>query len=207
MRITRIQIANWRSIREIDFYPEDICILVGSNNAGKTNIMSAINFILGERYPMPGNLDDTDFYNRDRDNKIRIKISLDHPNYSTIDFDTSRTQYVLNAWDERGNLIRGFSNAHREEMAFAYVDASRNYERQFGTSRWSLFGQALRHLHQELKDNTEQLARLRTTLAAAHELLQTDMYRQFEEQLREAFASQLRTARYDVSFEFRTIEC
>ncbi len=43
-------------------------------------------------------------------------------------------------------------------------------------------------------------------LDEAHQLLKTDLYRQFEKNLREAFAAQLRTARYDVEFEFRTLD-
>ncbi|GMO75889.1 AAA family ATPase [Bradyrhizobium ottawaense] len=206
MRIKRVQIANWRSIKYIDFHPEDICILVGANNAGKTNVLSAINFILGERWPMPANLDDSDFYGRDRARNIHIRLCLEHPLVSEIDFDTSKSQYALNATDNHGRLVRPFTNAHREELAFAYVDAGRNYERQFSTSRWSIFGQALRHLHQTLKDSGEQLVKLREALNTAHDLLQTDQYRAFEKELKDAFAAQLRTARYDVSFEFRTLE-
>lgn len=35
MRITRVQIYNWRSIKGIDFYPSDVTVLVIPNNAGK----------------------------------------------------------------------------------------------------------------------------------------------------------------------------
>ncbi|WP_027584020.1 AAA family ATPase [Bradyrhizobium sp. Ai1a-2] len=206
MKITRVQIENWRSIKYVDFCPEDICILVGPNNAGKTNILSAINFILGERWPMPANLDDSDFYGRNRDNNVHIRLCLDHPYFSQIDFDTSKSQYALSALDNQGRLVRRFTNADREDLAFAYVDAGRNYERQFSTSRWSIFGQALRHLHQTLKDSGEQLTKLREALNTAHVLLQTDQYKAFEKELKDAFASQLKTARYDVSFEFRTLE-
>ncbi|MGY4369898.1 putative ATP-dependent endonuclease of OLD family [Bradyrhizobium sp. LB1.3] len=206
MKITRVEIANWRSIKYVNFWPEDICILVGANNAGKTNILSAVNLILGERWPMPANLEDSDFYGRNRDNSIYIRLCLDHPHVSEIEFDTSKPQYALNALDNHGRPVRPFSNAVREELAFAYVDAGRNYERQFSTSRWSIFGQALRHLHQTLKDSGDQLTKLRDALNAAHGLLQTDQYKNFEKELKEAFAAQLKTARYDVSFEFRTLE-
>jgi hypothetical protein len=155
---------------------------------------------------MHGNLDDSDFYGRDRRNDIRIRLCLEHPSVAYIDFDTSKSQYMLTAVDARGNSIRGFNNAQREELAFAYVDASRNYERQFSTSRWSIFGQALRHLHRSLRDSGEQLTQLREALQTAHGLLQTDQYKTFEKELKNAFAAQLRTARYDVNFEFRTME-
>lgn len=66
MRIRRVRIANWRSIKYADFHPSDMTVLVGANNAGKTNILSAINFLIGDRWPMPGNLEGRDFYKSDR---------------------------------------------------------------------------------------------------------------------------------------------
>lgn len=207
MKITRIEIEGWRSIKYVVFNPADITVLVGSNNAGKTNILSAINFVLGDRYPMPANLLDTDFYGSDRRNRIAITITLDHPRYSKVIFDTSRETYALQAFDRRGYPVRPFSNAHREDIAFAYVDAARNFERQFSVSRWSLFGQAIRKLHDDLhRKDSNNVEQLKEVLDEAHQLLKTDMYLEFEKNLREAFAAQLRTARYDVAFEFRTLD-
>lgn len=208
MKITRVVIRNWRSIKEIDFYPSDITVLVGPNNAGKTNILSAINFLMGDRYPMPANLNDRDFYLGERNRDIYIALYLDHPSYSRIEFDTSKDRYVLSAYDELGRTVYGFSNQHREEMAFAYVDAARNFERQFGISRWTMFGQAIRHLHNDLKayDGGAAIPPLNDALEKAHDILRTELYSKFEGSLRDAFAAQLRNAGYDVSFEFRTID-
>ncbi|MBU2359580.1 MAG: AAA family ATPase [Alphaproteobacteria bacterium] len=206
MKITYVKIENWRSIKLVEFEPADITILVGSNNAGKTNILSAINFLLGERWPMPGNLEDSHFYDGDRNRDIHISLYLDHQNYSKISFDTSRPQYCLQAFDQSGYQVRGFNNAMREEIAFAYVDAARNYERQFSLSKWTLFGQVLRSLHAGLKQDSSRLIDLRNQLKTAHELLKTEDYKIFEKELRDAFTAQLRTTKYDVKFEFQTID-
>jgi putative ATP-dependent endonuclease of OLD family len=61
MKITRVIIQNWRSVKDADFAPSDMTVLVGANNAGKSNILSAINFLLGDRWPMPDNLLDSDY--------------------------------------------------------------------------------------------------------------------------------------------------
>lgn len=208
MKISRVIIKNWRSIKEIDFCPSDMTVLVGANNAGKTNILSAINFILGERWPMPGNLLDSDFYANDRERAIFIRIDFLDCEYGCLVFDTSKPQYNLSAYDSRNNPIRGFNNDQRAMLAFAYVDAGRSFERQFGTSRFTLFGQAIRHLHADLRRDGEvdRLPKLRAALNEAHDILRTDLYRAFEASLRDAFTAQLRTARYDVQFEFRTLD-
>jgi putative ATP-dependent endonuclease of OLD family len=207
MRISRVIIQNWRSVKDADFAPSDMTVLVGANNAGKTNILSAINFLLGDRWPMPGNLLDSDYFLGDRSRDIFIQLDFENAPYQRIDFDTSRERYTLKAYDGRGYEFRGFNNEERARLAFAYVDASRNFDRQFGVSRWTLFGQAVRLLHDDLlqADNT-RLPDLRGLLDQAHELLKTDLYNSFETALRDAFAEQLRTSRYDVQFQFRTID-
>ena len=77
MRISRAIIENWRSVKYADFEPTDMTILVGANNSGKTNILSAINFLIGDRYPIPANLLDTDYYLSDRERDIHIQLDFD----------------------------------------------------------------------------------------------------------------------------------
>lgn len=208
MRINRIVIRNWKSIKSIDFRPSDITVLVGPNNAGKTNILSAINFLLGDRWPMPANLNDKDYFLEDRTRDIYIAIFFDHPEYSYVEFDTSKDKYVFSAYDTIGRPVYGFNNTQRDEISFAYVDAARSFDRQFGLSRWTLFGQATRHLHVDLKryEGGSALLPLKEALDRAHEILKTELYVQFEKSLRDSFTAQLRSAGYDVSFEFRTID-
>jgi putative ATP-dependent endonuclease of OLD family len=181
-------------------------VLVGANNAGKTNIISAINFLIGDRYPLPGNLEDKDYYNNNRTREIRICLDFEDAPYSRVEFNTGRSPYPLQAYDTQGAIVRGFTNDQRARLAFAYVDAGRNFDRQFGASRYSIFGQAIRLLHDDLRQNGGKLPDLRRTLEHAHELLRTNLYKTFEEALREAFTAQLRTSRYDVQFEFRTLD-
>ena len=208
MRITRVIIKNWRSIRDIEFCPSDMTVLIGANNAGKTNILSAINFLLGDRYPMPGNLADSDFYQGDRSKRLYIKIDFAEASYGAIEFDTSLERYNLTAYNRHGKKDYNFNNECRADLAFVYVDAGRSFDRQFGTSRFTLFGQAIRQLHNDLKRGGEEvtLPKLRKVLAEAHDFLRTDLYKRFETSLRDAFTAQLRTARYDVQFEFRTLD-
>ncbi len=49
MKLTRVKIDNFRSIKSMDFaFPESgFLVLVGANNAGKSNVIRAINNIFG----------------------------------------------------------------------------------------------------------------------------------------------------------------
>lgn len=48
MKIKSITIHNWRSIRDAEICLNDLLILIGQNNHGKSNILSAILFFFGE---------------------------------------------------------------------------------------------------------------------------------------------------------------
>lgn len=42
MKIRNLQIRNYRSLRDVTIYPEDILALVGRNNSGKSNVINAL---------------------------------------------------------------------------------------------------------------------------------------------------------------------
>lgn len=45
--IKQIQIKNFRSIKDLTIEPQNLCALIGSNSAGKTNVLKAIDMVLG----------------------------------------------------------------------------------------------------------------------------------------------------------------
>ena len=54
MRITRIHIENFRSIRNLEMDLGDATVLIGQNNAGKTAILEAIRIVLTRRWGQRG---------------------------------------------------------------------------------------------------------------------------------------------------------
>lgn len=48
MKIQKVKIHNWRSIKDITIIFEDTMIFIGQNNHGKSNVLSAILFFLGQ---------------------------------------------------------------------------------------------------------------------------------------------------------------
>lgn len=47
MKIRRVKIHNWRSIKDIDVSFKDLMVFIGQNNHGKSNVLSAILFFFG----------------------------------------------------------------------------------------------------------------------------------------------------------------
>ena len=53
MRIERATIENFKSIKHVDFRLRDLSLLVGRNNAGKSNIIQALRVFFGDAKPEP----------------------------------------------------------------------------------------------------------------------------------------------------------
>jgi len=80
-RITKLLVEGFRSVRdpiEIRF-PQNIpIVLVGENNAGKSNIIRAVDLLLGEWWPGTHNPEDHEFWDRNPDNgPITIRAAFD----------------------------------------------------------------------------------------------------------------------------------
>lgn len=76
MKIARLEITNFRSIEHIDLFPPSLCVLIGENNAGKSNILRALSLVLGDAWPSERHFSDDDFYNHTAD-PISIKVYFD----------------------------------------------------------------------------------------------------------------------------------
>ena len=212
MRIRHIQIQNYRSVKKIDLAPGGITALVGPNNAGKTNILAALNFLLGDRYPMITGLDDKDFYGKARENGLLIKVWFER-NEKRIDaawfeYDSARQQGSARCRYEHSPKDYNLTNDTRRDFPLVYLDAARNFEAQFSSSRWSLFGQIIRqldaHFREQVGDDIQN--QVKGHLEKAQELLKTPLYRSFEQAVGEAFQDQVRLTTHAVTFDFRTFD-
>lgn len=89
MKIDEVKICNWRSIREMTIKAQDLMIIIGQNNHGKSNIISAVLFFFGELKNT-----DLDFHNENETLFVEIKFSeLD-------EFDRTTFKKYLTAYNE-----------------------------------------------------------------------------------------------------------
>jgi putative ATP-dependent endonuclease of the OLD family len=78
MHLVRCEIANYRSIppRGVVLNPaRDGVVLVGKNNAGKSNIIDALGLILGPKNPRFIGIDETDFFDPSLPLKVEIEFA------------------------------------------------------------------------------------------------------------------------------------
>src|ERR1039458_8384487 len=60
-------------------FRSQVCALVGPNNAGKTNLLMAMNRVLGRDWVRVQDFDESDVYGRDPDRDITIDVTFDQP--------------------------------------------------------------------------------------------------------------------------------
>ncbi len=81
MYLSRLVVRNYRSIKSLDIkFEKGKNIILGRNNAGKSNIVKAIDLVLGESSPTwnkSENITGNDFYSGDTSNEIFIWYELD----------------------------------------------------------------------------------------------------------------------------------
>lgn len=172
MRLEQISISRYRSIEhiEISFPQNKPVVLFGPNNAGKSNILSAINRLLGERYPTYIEMLDSDYFKRDKINfpTTDIYATFDEPlfydrycnGYKTIGVHYDGNDQSENILcDETGKRIYP-SNEDRAKCQSYLIDAERNIQSAFNySSRYSLLSKFSHKIHSALSsDNKGELS-------------------------------------------------
>lgn len=80
MRIRKVHIQGFRSIKEpLELNLEQVNALIGANNCGKSNILSAIYRVLGRDWVTKNTFFENDVYNEDYDTDIIIDFEFDEP--------------------------------------------------------------------------------------------------------------------------------
>ena len=161
--IKKLIIQNFRSIKDVEIEFSKINAFIGPNNAGKSNIMKALNFVLGETYPTVRSFDQKDFYIYNTNNPIIIKALFNnHLESDTrvcgfkLIFDGNECNYTVINQDgnelthpSRGNPIK-VSNAMKEEVTLMYLSLDRQASQQIRPSQWTLYGKLLKHIHNQI---------------------------------------------------------
>lgn len=171
--IERIYIKNFRSIKELTIDPQGLCALIGANSTGKTNVLKALEILLGETYPTERAFTKDDFYNRETNSTITIQVwfkeplnrcrlkscstntsescspasfKLTHTKDESISFGATKFLVL----DENGNEYWGSGSA-RDQLCFVYIPSDRSLEKQMTVSQWTLLGKILRKIDENFR--------------------------------------------------------
>ncbi|ADQ41112.1 SMC domain protein [Caldicellulosiruptor acetigenus I77R1B] len=103
MYVSELYIVNYKSIKKekIKFNPGKN-VLVGKNNAGKSNIIKALELLLGERYPTTVQFEERDFYCsqiknvKESSRYFFIAVKLEGEDYNVEEIKKLKGLYIVN---------------------------------------------------------------------------------------------------------------
>ncbi|MGE8781547.1 ATP-dependent nuclease [Leptospira terpstrae] len=175
--LTKIKIRNFRSIKYIETDLTDLNAVIGPNSSGKSNILRALNLILGQTYANIKSFSLEDFYNFDTSNHIEIDVYFkkvlkcdpevkgfrlfnDGNSVSYIAIDTSGNPCTYYKGNEKK-----VSNAMKEEVPLLYLNLDRQSTQQIKPSQWTLYGKLLNVINERIskEDNDNFISDLNKT--------------------------------------------
>lgn len=152
MRIDRIVIQNYKSIRNVDIKcSPKMNAFIGENSVGKSNVFDAINWSLGPVYPSFNSTLPQDHFMGNPENEIVISLY----------FDNGRCLQLGERWtDFRGNIKSGLNlsgnyitDGERQNYCSAYIGVDRAVLDYLPSNRWSLMGRILLEINELFKQD------------------------------------------------------
>lgn len=154
MKITRIRIQNYKSIKDIDMRLSDkVNVFIGENSVGKSNIFAALEWVLGSVYPSFNNFPKENYYRGDESSCVRVRIG----------FDDGHFLEMSNKWQDRfgheksGLNIDGsgyVSDDIRQQYISAFIGPDRKISENPAANRWTVLGRLLRDINARFLEET-----------------------------------------------------
>jgi putative ATP-dependent endonuclease of OLD family len=145
MRLTKFNVEHFRSIEKAEIiFPENVpVILFGPNNVGKSNILRALDCMLGEKHASYFDFQDSDYYERDSNKYPNISFTACfdenvysgnsyNPPTSTLCFTTNKVSSGKNEntfhypTEVNGGKKIFLSNEDKGKCQFIFIDATRD---------------------------------------------------------------------------------
>lgn len=200
MKLKRVVIENFRSIRRIEFdFPEsNLLVLVGANNAGKSNIIRAVNNILGPDWWSHDRLETHDFYARDQQNKIFISLTFDTGEIASFEWDDEKSEYraFLNCFKKRY-----LTNEFKARCPCTYLGANRSFDRHMSFYDWTLLGKIRKTFHRRSANIADELDKKFNEIVALFD--QVSGFPEFKRDFTEFFNEMQADVPLKVSVDFK----
>ena len=181
-RIEKLSVKNLRSIGDervtIRFPESGALVLLGENNAGKSNLTRALDFLFGDQWPGTRRLEDHDFHGRDSDG-IAIEVGAavtGIPCPYCSGGEVAHFSWVYDSQDagQDGNPVKyrfTCSNSYcgktwpntvmRSALSAAVLDADRRLDYQLSyASKYTMLSKLMHRFHERLLHDPERKAQL-----------------------------------------------
>jgi len=161
MKIRQITIENFRSVKEeIIIFPDSgILTLVGPNNAGKSNIVRAIDNIIGDSWFSGGKAELNDHFMKNKDNVIKIEIVFDDNKKVVFKSDGRWPEYLdvegrkINEYNN--NIPLGSKGNVKEDFPCTYLSANRDLAKNMQFKSYELMGKVAKAFNDRIEEQTK----------------------------------------------------
>ncbi len=187
--IKSILIENFRSIQSLFIQPKKLCTLIGPNSTGKTNVLKAIDLVLGEGWTTKAKIARELFNDPKQDINIEIEFSAPvvipgNPGFGPTSVESIRLTLSLypdltaKTTINNGNTF--YSQEKFKKMChFIYIPAERNLSSELRISQWTMLGKMMRLIYENYiahyDDNEDRLKEdFKEKMNPAKEFLEND---------------------------------
>ncbi len=215
-RLSRLRIKGFRSVGEeceISVPAGTPVVLIGENNAGKSNIVKAIDVLLGEHWPGTRGVEDHDFWGREpHDATIEIEVFADGLLCSKAG-EIESLFWACHSDAPREPRFRALTPDHderwpsrelRQQCQAMIVNADRRLSYQLSyTSKWTFLSRLMHRFHEHLVSDDSRVERLKAEFEKIIEIFgEVKEFQAFREGLAEQFGEVLKGMSYGLNVDF-----
>lgn len=187
--IKSIQIENFRSIKSLFIKPRNLYAFLGPNSTGKTNVLKAIDLVLGEGWTTKAKVA-RELFN-DTNVPINIEIEFVSPimifdNYKRRDIPVNSIRLEMSLYPDLSvsTTINGGEKFYGQEKLkklchFIYIPSERNLTSELRVSQWTMLGKMMRLIYENYvthyQNDEEKLKEdFKTEMTSAKDFLEND---------------------------------
>lgn len=213
--LTELRIRGYRSIRDevvIRFPSRTPVVLVGENNAGKTNILRALDLLLGEQWPGTKEPEDHDFWERKRERGcIEIAASFEgmgaQGNVKSLTWryvPYEEDRLTFHALMSDGKQNRYVKEEWREQCTCIWITADRRLSYHLSyASKWTFLSRLMQKFHSALKQDDKRVTLLKDKFEELKLLFrQVEEFARFEDELSNMFKQMFSGMTYGLEVDF-----
>src|SRR5690606_1378912 len=217
IRLQKIKVKNYRSFGEeqtFDFpengYNKPISI-IGYNNSGKTNLMNAIMYGIGENFVSAKTFEKTDLHNLNVENQLEIKTRIEATPYGHNQYgpQTIAGDYTIKTKlkdsEIKSSISKSFFGANKHYNIF-YINFH-NIKEEISTKKTSwgnLTSFLAKHIKAIVDNDAGMIAKKEafknSTKEATEEVLNNSQLSNFISKIKENYARNLRNNNCEVEF-------
>src|SRR3972149_4903041 len=157
MPINSLRIKNLRSIKKLTVAPSNLCALIGPNSVGKTNILKALNLVIGEGWTTKAKVARELFH--DPNQRIEIEVGFSEPIAFTdrrdnkVRGESIKLEKSMETELSAQTTINGGSKFFAQDefkklCHFILIPSERNLVSELRVSQWTMLGKLMRLVYE-----------------------------------------------------------